>query len=115
AESRTFAEDRLTRAASVAGVRRAAPLLISSNSWRNPHNGERRAILCLGVPVEEPPLQDAELREQVQTRLTRPDVVLIDTTTRREYGPHNRKQFGPADHDPAHPVYVEMNQTTVRI
>lgn len=115
AEARSFPADRLTQAESLRSVTRADPLVIANNYWRNPHNGERRAILCYGVSPQQPPLRSAALRSQVRKHLNRPDVLLIDDATRREYGPQNGEQFGAADHDPRHPVFIELNQHTVRI
>jgi putative ABC transport system permease protein len=87
ADARSISRQRLTQAGSVRGVERGSPLTIASNAWRNAANGEQRAILCFGVVPGDPIFLDAAIQRQVHDKLVRPDVLLIDTKTRREYGP----------------------------
>src|SRR4051794_12932343 len=51
-DARSFNRARLNEALGVRGVAAATPLLVGMFSWRNPKNGEPRAILALGVPEE---------------------------------------------------------------
>src|SRR5262245_49589425 len=48
-DARTFDRARLSEAKEVAGVADAKPFWVSVLSWRNPHSGEPRAILTLGM------------------------------------------------------------------
>jgi putative ABC transport system permease protein len=111
ADSRMFPRRRLTQALAVAHVERAAPLCVASGTWRNPHNGHRLAILCLGVPPEMPIFRNESIQRRVDELLRHPDSLLIDTKTRREYGPRDGQQFGPADHG----AQVEINGAAVYI
>jgi putative ABC transport system permease protein len=111
ADARTFSRQRLTQATTVPGVERIAPLTVARNAWRNPQNGQRLAVLCLGVEPQDPIFLSAEIQGRVREFLVHPNSLLIDTKTRREYGPRDGQQFGPADQGAA----VELNDTTVYI
>jgi len=82
----------------VRGVAGAGPLLVGVFSWRNPDTGEPRAMLALGVPAAQAIFRDPTLQAAVDDDLQRPQSVLIDTLTRREFGPANGSRFGAADH-----------------
>ena len=111
ADARTIPRQRLIQATSVAGVERAAPFTVASNAWRNPQSGERRAILCFGVDPVDPIFRDAEIQRRVRDLLVSPEVLLIDTKTRREYGPRDGRSFGAEDHG----AVVELSGVAVRI
>ncbi len=111
ADPRTFPRQRLSQAAAVPGVKHAAFLSVGTGAWRNPETGNRLAILCLGVPEEVPIFRSAQLQSRVDELLRRPDSLLIDTKTRREYGPRDGRHFGPQDHGAS----VEINETAVII
>jgi putative ABC transport system permease protein len=96
-DARTFPQTRLSQAEGLAGVERATPLWVGVFSWRSPTSGESRAILALGVPTDKPVFRDREIQAAVHRDLARPDAVLIDTKSRREFGPKNGVRFGPAD------------------
>jgi putative ABC transport system permease protein len=93
----TIPRQREFQANGVPGVQRAAPLTVIFNSWRSRQSGNRQAILCFGVAPNDPVFRDPELRRRVRDFLIRPDVLLIDTKTRPEYGPHDSHRFGPSD------------------
>jgi putative ABC transport system permease protein len=109
-DARTFPVQRLKQAEGVAGVLSAAPFMVSVFSWRNPYNGEQRAILALGVPTDQPVYRD-NTQQLVEEQLNQPDVLLVDTRTRTEFGPHNGLRFGPEDHG----VEVEINGRALTI
>jgi putative ABC transport system permease protein len=111
ADARTFPRQRLTQAMAVTKVKRAAPLLVASNAWRNPKNGHRLAILCLGVPSDVPMFRDAEIQHRVEELRDYPDALLIDAQTRPEYGPADTRQFGLRDHG----AKVEINDIALTI
>lgn len=97
-DARLFPRQRLSQASSASGVQRVMPLTVASNAWRNRQNGQRRAILCFGVVPSDPVFRDPEIQALVSRSLTRPDALLIDTKTRREYGPDDGIRFGQQDH-----------------
>ena len=92
----TFPRARLIRAASLEGVERTVPFTIAKHRWKNARSGEGRAILCFGVIPTDPVFRERRIQEPLRL-LTRPDQLLIDTLSRREFGPSNGIQFGPAD------------------
>src|SRR5437588_11762793 len=96
-DARTLDRGRLADAEGVRGVGRVAPLLVGVFSWRNPDTGEPRAILALGVPEAKTVFRDTTLQAEVDDDLRRPQAMLIDTMTRREFGPANGRHFGAAD------------------
>jgi putative ABC transport system permease protein len=109
-DARTFPMQRLNQAESVAGVASAAPLMVGIFSWRNPYNGEQRAVLAIGAPTDSPVYRD-ETQALIEQRLSRPETLLVDTRTRREFGPKNGLRFGPADEG----VEVEINSHALTI
>src|SRR5262245_48883468 len=96
-DARSFDRSRLSDAQGVPGVATAAPLLVGVLSWRNPHSGEPRAILTLGVPDSPAVFTDQQLQQLVDEALKQPQAMLVDTLTRREFGPVDHHAFGPAD------------------
>lgn len=96
-DARSFDRSRLSEAQEIEGVATATPLWVGVLSWRNPHSGEPRAILTLGVPDSAVTFKDEKLQTLVDRTLDQPQAMLVDTLTRREFGPANRHAFGPAD------------------
>jgi len=96
-DPRSFDRARLREAHEVSGVAASVPFWVAVLSWRNPHTGEPRAILTLGVADNEPTFQDPQLQAAVNRALEQPQTLLVDTLTRREFGPANDYQFGPDD------------------
>lgn len=109
-DARTFPLQRLRQAEGIAGVTSAAPLMVGIFSWRNPYNGEQRAILAIGVPTDEPVYRDLT-QQLIDENLRQAGTLLVDTRTRREFGPKNGFRFGPADHG----VQVEINSRALTI
>jgi putative ABC transport system permease protein len=125
-DARSFPRQRLWAAESVHGVASATPLYIEQNQWRNPHQrleiaplsearsaaspdlparaqgdlaaGTNRAILVLGIVPHDPALTLPEVRDQA-VALLEPGTLLIDTRSRPEFGPANRRHFSAADLD----------------
>src|SRR2546430_9343998 len=58
-DARSFDRLRLSQAQEIEGVISAAPLGVGVLSWRNPHTGEPRAILTLGVPMRAVVFRDS--------------------------------------------------------
>jgi putative ABC transport system permease protein len=92
----TVRHDRLHQAAGVPGVARVQPFQVAITQWRHPTSGRGRAILVMGIDPAEPAFTLDELRRQAQL-VARPNVVLVDRKSRREFGPRDGWQFGDAD------------------
>lgn len=96
-DARSFDRVRLAAARGVAGVEAATPLFVGMFAWRNPESGEPRAILALGVPDQPRVFVRPDTAELVAGPLQRPRSLVIDSLTRREFGPENNVYFGEAD------------------
>src|SRR3954469_12913684 len=96
-DARSFDRSRLSQAREVKDVAAATPLWVGVLSWRNPETGEPRAILTLGVPEASVVFKDRSIQRAAEHALTRPQAMLLDTRTRREFGPTNGRTFGPED------------------
>jgi len=96
-DARSFDRSRLSQAREVEGVESATPLWVGVLSWRNPKTGEPRAILTLGVPDSAAVFKDPSIQRAVESALDRPHTMLVDTHSRREFGPADGYVFGPAD------------------
>lgn len=109
-DPRTFPQQRLQQVAGISGVESAAPLMVGIFSWRNPDNGDQRAVLALGVPSGKTVYRD-QTQDLIDEFLTQPGVLLVDTKSRREFGPENGFRFGPADVG----VPIEINNRSLDI
>ena len=96
ADPRAFSIRRLYQAAAVPGVRDVHPFYSGMNQWRNPQSGARHGILVMGVKAGAPVFRSPEISEESR-KLVAPEFVLIDRTTRAEFGPRNQRRFGPED------------------
>src|SRR5207245_3358734 len=56
-----------------------------------------RAILTLGVPDDQKTFRDPAMQERVDRALDHPQAMLVDTLTRREFGPANSRIFSEDD------------------
>jgi putative ABC transport system permease protein len=111
ADARTFPRQRLQQAAAVSGVERVLPLTVSVGAWRNPQNGYRLATLCIGVPRAVVVFRNAAIQSAVDDRLRHPNSLLVDSKTRREFGPLDGRRFGQLDVG----TRVEINDTAFQI
>jgi putative ABC transport system permease protein len=98
ADPSTFPEMRTYQAADVAGVSSVVPLSVELNEWWNPqeNKGQRRAILVLGVDPTKITFKNVEMAEQSK-ELHRPDQVLANRESRREFGPENDQFYSKLD------------------
>lgn len=96
-DARSFDRSRLSQAREVPGVESANPLWVGVLSWRNPKTGEPRAVLTLGVPDSSVVFNDSPIQQTLERALVRPQTMLLDTRTHREFGPANGREFGEAD------------------
>src|SRR5436305_7059929 len=70
-DARSFDRFRLSQTREIEGVSAAAPLCVGVLSWRNPHTGEPRAILTLGVPEAAAIFRDGSIQRLVDSALDR--------------------------------------------
>ena len=96
-DARSFARARLGETQEIYGVATSVPFWVGVLSWRNPQTGEPRAILTLGVPGDQKTFREAELQEIVDRALDYPQAMLVDTLTRREFGPADGNSFSERD------------------
>jgi putative ABC transport system permease protein len=81
-----FARDRLTRAATVAGVARATPLYFAGGSWQDPDGGVKLDVFLLGFDPTTRPFAVSELENQ-RAMLEQSGTILVDDSTRTIFGP----------------------------
>lgn len=80
----TFTRRRLYQALDVPQVLSAEPLYVGSVQWQNPQTREKRSMLLLGHPPEQPALNLPKVKQQLESiRLA--DTVLFDQASRGEY------------------------------
>lgn len=104
-DARTIPDHRLRQALEIEGVEAAVPVLVSVFSWRNPQPadiapataGQQRAILALGVPLDQAVFLDSAMQEAIHNGAAGHRTVLIDRRTRPEFGPANGYRFGSDD------------------
>ncbi len=125
-DARSFPAARLHQIEGVEGVREVIPCDIGLQLWRIPREmpertlmeqmlsitpqtipgagrsliaqqGEKRSVLVIGVRRGDRVFKDQATHESVQQHLLTPEHVVIDTTTRPEYGAKNSREFGPED------------------
>jgi putative ABC transport system permease protein len=81
-----FRRERLTRAASVAGVAKATPLYFAGGSWQDPSGGVRLDVFLIGFDPPAQPFAVADLENQ-RNMLAERGTILVDDTTRPIFGP----------------------------
>lgn len=96
ADARDFPLSRLQQIQSLPEVESTVPFYVGVSEWRHPREDIRRAILTMGVPPGQRVFKDPNLHEKTQS-LRIPSHVLIDTRSRKEFGPVNERQFSEAD------------------
>jgi putative ABC transport system permease protein len=95
-DTRVFPVNRLRQAAEVPGVRSVTPVQIGLSRWRSPTTDRTRGILIIGIQPEQDAFRTREIRERSRL-LTDHHSILIDRKARKEFGPHNGRQFSDAD------------------
>jgi len=86
AKSGTIKRVRLVQANAVPGVVGTGALDIGFQLWRNADTGQRRGIMIYAIDPSGHVFKHEEIRDQ-QDRLETPNTVLIDSMTRKEFGP----------------------------
>jgi putative ABC transport system permease protein len=90
---KSFPQTRIDQALEHRDVASVSPLYIDWQTWRIQNSShQRRAILVLAFPLDEPVFRDNEVfrtepPRQCLDRLLAPDTVLMDTSTRAYFGP----------------------------
>lgn len=88
--------ERLYQAASVRGVGMVSPLHVGATVWRNPHTGQGRRILAMGLRPGDQVFRVEEI-ERKSSLLVTPESVIIDRESRGEFGPEDGLCYGDAD------------------
>lgn len=83
-ETNTFPRRRLYQAMDIEGVISAKGLYINSVRWKNPQTQQKTSILVVGINVDSPMLNLAEVNQKLP-QLQLPDTFLFDRTSRGEY------------------------------
>lgn len=96
-DPRSFPKSRLSAVASHPEVEWARPFYTSSSRWRHPTEGSRRVILVLGADPNQPIFSNEDIQQKVSSRLTTDRFILMDTLSRKEFGPVNGRTFGYGD------------------
>lgn len=99
--------NNLNLAAGLEGVRSVTPFWIGLQNWRSIPNARQSEhpelfrpqflpLAIMGVAPDDPVFDLAEINSK-QRLLTAEDRVLVDDSTRRDYGPWNGRKFGDED------------------
>lgn len=96
-DPRSFPKSRLSAAASHPDVLWARPFYTASNRWMNPKQGDRRVILVLGADPNQPVFANEDIQGKITRHLTSERFILMDTQSRREFGPVDGVRYGPDD------------------
>ncbi len=96
ADARDFPVERLQLIQALPEVRTTVPFYVGVNEWKHPRKNIRRAILTMGVPRGRRAFNRRELHDVCQT-LRLPSHVLVDTRSRKEFGPKNGRRFSTED------------------
>lgn len=78
-------------------VELAIPLDIGVTQWQNPIDRSFRAIALMGIDLDEPAFELAELIPEVVSELRRPGAVLIDEASANDFGPSDGVRFNEDD------------------
>ncbi len=95
-DPRSIDEAVFERLLAMPEVVEAFPLDLALTKWQSPTSGQFRGVAAMGVDVDRNPLQLPELEDK-WSLLHRPDHVLVDRTSRADFGPVDGVQFGAAD------------------
>jgi putative ABC transport system permease protein len=109
-DPRTIDETVLNRLATLPGVTHVRPLDIGVASWQNPFNGEFLAVAMMGIDIDRPAVEMDDL-PRLLPLLRQPEHVLVDRTSRADFGPQNGVAFGDSDIG----VTTEINFQNVRV
>lgn len=99
ADSRSFPAARLKQAQGIAGVKSVSPFYVGIRLWRNPqpNKGEEYGVMVMGCRPQDPLFLREDIQQTARKVLVKEDVVLIDSLTRKEFGPKNGSRFGDED------------------
>jgi putative ABC transport system permease protein len=81
-----FPRERLTAAASVAGVAGATPIYFAGGSWQDPAGGLRLDVFLIGCDPAARPFAVDDIERQ-RDMLAETDTMLVDDATRPIFGP----------------------------
>ncbi|MFN0020385.1 MAG: ABC transporter permease DevC [Pirellulaceae bacterium] len=99
ADSRSFPSARLKQAEGVAGVKSVSPFYVGIRLWRNPQpkKGEEYGVMVMGYDPQDSVFLREDIQQNARSLLGPENVVMIDSLTRKEFGPKNGNRFGDED------------------
>ncbi len=109
-DPRTIDERVLNRLVSLPEVTEVRPLDLSVALWHNPINGQQLAVAIMGLDVDQPALRIDGL-DPLLPLLRRRDHLLVDRTSRSDFGPQDGIRFGDEDIG----ITTTVNYQSVRI
>lgn len=77
-------------------VQQVWPIDLGLSSWQNPRTRQYRGVALMGIDPDRPALRLPELQPLLPL-LRRDDHILVDRTSRADFGPANGRRFGSAD------------------
>ncbi len=95
-DPRSLPEQLMPFVQSVAEVSEVRAIDLGITMWQNPSSGELRVVALMGIEPANPALDLVELSE-LATLLHRSDHILVDESSRVDFGPKNGVQFGAED------------------
>lgn len=99
ADTRSFPAARLKQAEGIDGIESVSPFYVGIRLWRNPRpkKGEEYGVMVMGCRPQDPVFLRDDIQQHARQLLVQEDVVLIDSLTRKEFGPKNGNRFGDED------------------
>tara|TARA_R110002049_G_scaffold2750_4_gene21979 strand:- start:156142 stop:157317 length:1176 start_codon:yes stop_codon:yes gene_type:complete len=95
-DPRTIPDETLRWVGSLPEIGEVRPIDLTVAAWQNPETLEYRGVAVIGVDADRPALLLPELAEKLPL-IRRKENVLMDRTSRSDFGPRDGKQFGPQD------------------
>jgi putative ABC transport system permease protein len=103
-----FSWRRLYQVLSIDGIQSASPVYVGFRDWRNPFNGNFRAIYVYGFQIGDPVFKSPEINQNLN-RLQLAENILFDRASRSEYGAI------ATDFDQGNPITTELSGKRVNV
>ncbi len=95
-DARRFSRQVLYEIQSWPGVQSVRPMHVTLGTWRHPDGDNLRGMVVMGIDPARPAFDHPAVARDIP-RLTSAEFVIIDQQTHPEFGPRNRRRFGPED------------------
>jgi putative ABC transport system permease protein len=104
----SFSWRRLYQVLSIDGIQSASPVYVGFRDWRNPFNGNFRAIYVYGFQIGDPVFKSSEVNQNLN-RLQLAENILFDRASRLEYGAI------ATEFDQGNPITTELSGKRVNV